>query len=118
MKADDDIVYIHMSSFQAFVERVWNLNGSNVHFPNIINNDVGFVVQYDRVTYGASELRKWMAISSTSSTSSTTSTMSLNFHLCHRSRHGRMVSILKVTFVMTCTKYSFAILPDILINCI
>jgi len=60
IKADDDIVYIHMSSFQAFVERVWNSNGSNVHFPNIINNDVGFVVQYDRVTYGALELKKWM----------------------------------------------------------
>jgi hypothetical protein len=60
IKADDDIVYIHMSSFQAFVDKVRNSSDNNLHFPNIINNDVGFVVQFDRVKHEAPELEKWM----------------------------------------------------------
>jgi hypothetical protein len=59
IKADDDIVYIHMSSFKTFIEAVANSTDKSLHFPNIINNDVGFVVQYDRV-HGAPELQKWM----------------------------------------------------------
>jgi len=60
IKADDDIVYIHMSSFQAFMDKVGNSSDNNLHFPNIINNDVGFVVQFDRVKREAPELENWM----------------------------------------------------------
>jgi len=60
IKADDDIVYIHMSSFQAFLDEVGNSSDNNLHFPNIINNDVGFVVQFDRIKHEAPELEKWM----------------------------------------------------------
>jgi hypothetical protein len=49
-----------MSSFQAFVDKVRNSSDNNLHFPNIINNDVGFVVQFDRVKHEAPELEKWM----------------------------------------------------------
>ena len=60
IKADDDIVFVDISSFQAFIEAVANSTDKGLHFPNIINNDVGFVVQYDRI-HGAPELQKWMA---------------------------------------------------------
>ena len=60
IKADDDIVHIDMSSFPAFVDKVANSSNNNLHFPNIINNDVGFVVQYDRIVHEAPELQKWM----------------------------------------------------------
>lgn len=60
IKADDDISFIDISYFQTFIDEITNWNGSNLHFPNIINNDVGFVVQEARVPVAAPELKKWM----------------------------------------------------------
>jgi hypothetical protein len=60
IKADDDISFIDISYFQTFINEITNWNGSNLHFPNIINNDVGFVVQEARIHVAAPELKKWM----------------------------------------------------------
>ena len=50
IKADDNVVFIDISYFPKFVESVASYKKNNVlHFPNIINNDVGFVVQAMRM---------------------------------------------------------------------
>jgi len=42
IKADDDIVFVDISSFQLFLNEIINSTGPNIHFLNIINNDAGF----------------------------------------------------------------------------
>ena len=59
IKADDDVVFIDISSFQLFLNEIINCTGTNLHFPNIINNDAGFVIQSARIYDAAPELQKW-----------------------------------------------------------
>ena len=59
IKADDDIVFVDISSFQLFINEIINCTGSNLHFPNIINNDAGFIVQAARIHNAAPEMQKW-----------------------------------------------------------
>lgn len=50
IKGDDDIVFVDVAHFSKFTEgissRAYN---QSIHFPNIINNDVGFAIQAKRV---------------------------------------------------------------------
>jgi len=59
IKADDDIVFIDVSYFPQFIDSVVSYKDSNLHFPNIVNNDVGFVIQANRMMDNA-VLNKWM----------------------------------------------------------
>ena len=45
IKADDDIVYLDILSFEKFIN---NITFTSIHFPNIVNNDVTFVIQAKR----------------------------------------------------------------------
>jgi len=45
IKADDDIVYLDIHKFELFIS---NISYSKMHFPNIVNNDVNFVIQAKR----------------------------------------------------------------------
>ena len=45
IKADDDIVFIDISRFDSFVN---NISNKHLYFPNIVNNDVGLVIQANR----------------------------------------------------------------------
>ena len=45
IKADDDIVFIDISRFDSFVN---DMSNKHLYFPNIINNDVGLVIQGNR----------------------------------------------------------------------
>lgn len=58
IKADDDIVFIDLSQFAEFINAVAAYKGSHLHFPNIINNDLGFIIQSNRLN--SSALNKWM----------------------------------------------------------
>lgn len=58
IKADDDIVFIDLSQFARFINAVAAYKGSHLHFPNIINNDLGFIIQSNRLN--SSALNKWM----------------------------------------------------------
>lgn len=58
IKADDDIVFIDLSHFARFINAVAAYEGPHLHFPNIINNDAGFIIQANRVNNSA--LNKWM----------------------------------------------------------
>lgn len=49
IKADDNVVFIDINYFPKFIESVASYKKSYLHFPNIINNDVGFVVQANRM---------------------------------------------------------------------
>jgi hypothetical protein len=42
IKADDDIVYIDTTQFQNFINAI---KPGHIYFPNIVNNDVGLVIQ-------------------------------------------------------------------------
>ena len=65
IKADDDIVFIDISQFPVFIKQIMIYKDGNknddkyLHFPNIINNDVGFVIQAARIMYDKI-LLKWM----------------------------------------------------------
>jgi len=62
IKADDDIVFIDISYFPQFIKKVMSYNDKNndyyFHFPNIINNDVGFLIQAQRIKNKIFE--KWL----------------------------------------------------------
>ena len=45
IKADDDIVFIDISRFDSVVN---NISHKHLYFPNIVNNDVGLVIQGNR----------------------------------------------------------------------
>jgi len=45
IKADDDIVYMDLSYFARYINDISSYPGTHLHFPNIINNDAGFIVQ-------------------------------------------------------------------------
>jgi len=45
VKADDDIVFLDILHFEKYVS---NISYSSFHFPNIVNNDVSFVIQAKR----------------------------------------------------------------------
>ena len=45
IKADDDIVYLDIPHFNTFIS---NISISNIYFPNILNNDVNFIIQAKR----------------------------------------------------------------------
>lgn len=57
IKADDDIVFIDLSHFARFINAVAAYEGPHLHFPNIINNDAGFIIQTNRLNNSA--LNKW-----------------------------------------------------------
>jgi hypothetical protein len=65
IKADDDIVFIDISQFPVFIKQIMIYKDEDknddkyLHFPNIINNDVGFVIQAARIMYDKI-LLKWM----------------------------------------------------------
>jgi len=58
IKADDDIVFIDLSYFAKFINVVAGCNGSHLHFPNVVNNDAGFIIQANQLNNSA--LNKWM----------------------------------------------------------
>lgn len=46
IKADDDIVFIDVEKFHLYVQKISTSTKGSLHFPNIINNDVGLAIQY------------------------------------------------------------------------
>ena len=60
IKADDDIVFIDISRFDSFVN---NISNKHLYFPNIVNNDVGLVIQANRNAHPSLEfiLRAYQA---------------------------------------------------------
>jgi hypothetical protein len=62
IKADDDIVYMDLSHFARFINDISSYtDGSttHLHFPNIINNDAGFIVQADFLP-NSNTIQKWV----------------------------------------------------------
>lgn len=59
IKADDNVVFIDINHFPKFVESIVSYKNSYLHFPNIINNDVGFVVQAKRMRDSSKVFDKW-----------------------------------------------------------
>ena len=61
IKADDDIVYMDLSHFARFINDISSYadgtTTTHLHFPNIINNDAGFIVQSTRIHNGL--FNKW-----------------------------------------------------------
>lgn len=50
IKGDDDIVFIDVAHFHKFTEAIASRTyNQSIHFPNIINNDVGFAIQAKRI---------------------------------------------------------------------
>ena len=59
VKADDDIVFMDLSNFAKFITDISTYQGTHLHFPNIINNDAGFIVQADHLQRN-SAVHKWI----------------------------------------------------------
>ena len=62
IKADDDIVYMDLSHFARFINDISSYadgTTTHLHFPNIINNDAGFIVQADFLP-NSSAIQKWV----------------------------------------------------------
>jgi len=60
IKADDDIVYMDLSHLAIFINDISSYadgTTTHLHFPNIINNDAGFIVQSTRIHNGL--FNKW-----------------------------------------------------------
>jgi hypothetical protein len=50
IKCDDDIMFMDVAKFQKFTDGIASrLYNNSIHFPNIINNDVGFAIQTKRL---------------------------------------------------------------------
>lgn len=58
IKADDDIVYIDISQFQAFINDIQLNSDHHLHFPIIINNDATFPIQAQRINH--TDLTMWL----------------------------------------------------------
>ena len=61
IKADDDILYMDLSHFARFINDISSYadTTTHLHFPNIINNDAGFIVQANLLP-NSSTIQKWM----------------------------------------------------------
>ena len=53
IKADDDLVFIDISNFDLFLN---NISNKHLHFPDVVNNDVGFVIQGNRNAHLSSNI--------------------------------------------------------------
>lgn len=64
IKADDDIVFIDLPGFKRFIHtiaktaEITSAGRNNLHFPNIVNNDVSFLIQSKRMN--STVLNKWI----------------------------------------------------------